>query len=152
MDRYSRREPRDRFPIVVHVMVFDGQRLALLKRSNTGFMDGFYALPGGHQERGESVSGAASRECEEELGLLEVNVMPVCVLPYRSGSHQGVNFIFETRDYAGTARVNEPELFDELIWVAPSDLPEPHADWLPKALGVLNSEIGEGWYGEMEWD
>jgi hypothetical protein len=43
---------RDRFVVVVHVIVSDGRRLAMLRRANTGFMDGYYALPGGHQELG----------------------------------------------------------------------------------------------------
>ena len=55
-------EQRERFPVVVHVMLEQGGRVALLKRSNTGFMDGYYALPGGHQEQGESISEAARRE------------------------------------------------------------------------------------------
>lgn len=138
--------------MVVHVIVSDGERLALLKRANTGFMDGYYALPGGHQEFGESVSRAAAREVEEELGVTPALVRPVCVLPYRSGRHQGVNFVFEAREYSGSPRINEPELFDELVWVTPGRLPDPHADWLPDALAVLQGNGKDDWYHEMEWD
>jgi 8-oxo-dGTP diphosphatase len=135
--------------VVVHVLVRDAGRIALLKRARTGFMDGYYGLPGGHQQRGESVSAAAARECREELGITVEALAPVCVLPYRSGRHQGVNFVFGCDRFAGTPRVAEPELFDELVWAPGSQLPEPCPDWLPVAL-----ELGEegDWYRELEWD
>lgn len=149
---------RDRFPVVVHVVVFDGPAFALLKRANTGFMDGYYALPGGHQQAGESVVQAAQRECEEELGIRPRALEPECVLPYRSGRHQGVNFVFSCTDYEGTALINEPDLFDDLLWCKRSvldrpqsnqQLPEPCADWIPTALTLVGRG---GWYREMEWD
>ena len=126
----GRMADRDHFRVVVHVLVYSGASFALLKRATTGFMDGYYALPGGHQQSGESVSQAAKRECEEELGVRPVTLVPECVLPYRSGRHQGVNFIFSCREYDGTPRINEPELFDELVWTTSESLPEPFADWI----------------------
>ena len=60
---------RDRFPVVVHVLLVRDRRLFLLRRAHTGFMDGYHALPGGHQHAGESVSAAALRECVEEASL-----------------------------------------------------------------------------------
>jgi len=140
---------RDQFPVVVHVLVLNGGSFALLKRANTGFMDGYYALPGGHQQQGESVSEAARRECEEELGIRVAALRAECVLPYRSGAHQGVNFVFSCSEYHGEPGINEPELFDELVWVSGDALPEPFADWIPQALALMGSE---GWYSEMEWD
>jgi 8-oxo-dGTP pyrophosphatase MutT (NUDIX family) len=135
--------------VVVHLLVYRAATIALLKRANTGFMDGYWALPGGHQQQGESVSEAALRECEEELGIRATALSPVCVLPYRSGRHQGVNFIFRVDDFLGEPRINEPDLFDELVWVAPDALPEPYADWIPDALGLIGRT---DWYRELEWD
>ena len=140
---------RDFFRVVVHVLVRDGGRIALLRRARTGFMDGYYALPGGHQQAGEGVMAAARRECEEELGIEATALEPACVLPYRSGRHQGINFVFECRSWRGDAGINEPELFDELVWAEPGNLPAPVAEWVPDALAAL--EAGR-WYREMEWD
>ena len=53
---------------VVCVIEKDGKYL-FLKRSNTGKGDGFYMLPGGHVDAGESVLHAAVRELKEELGI-----------------------------------------------------------------------------------
>ena len=142
-------EERDRFPVVVHVVVRSGSAVALLRRAHTGFMDGFYALPGGHQHQGESVSDAARRECLEELGIEVGTLTPGCVLPYRSGRHQGLNFVFACTDYTGAVRINEPELFDALVWAEPDALPAPVPEWIPVALSLIDEG---GWYRELEWD
>jgi 8-oxo-dGTP pyrophosphatase MutT (NUDIX family) len=98
------------------------------------------------------VSQAAIREVEEELGVGDVRVRPVCVLPYRSGRHQGVNFVFATSEHSGSPRINEPELFDELVWVNAAQLPQPYADWVPDALAIFDKEGKDDWYRELEWD
>ena len=71
------------------------------------------------------------------------------MLPYRSGRHQGTNFLFRCRTWRGEPVINEPELFAELVWVAPEDLPEPTADWIPPALELARRD---DWYLEMHWD
>jgi 8-oxo-dGTP diphosphatase len=140
---------RDAFPVVVHVVLWRRGRLFLLRRAHTGFMDGFYALPGGHQHRGENVTGAAVRECREEVGIQPLDLTPVCVMPYRSGGHQGLNFIFECSRWSGEPCVNEPDLFDACEWSHPEALPQPHPAWLPQ---VLQFREEGRWYAEFEWD
>lgn len=140
---------RDLFPVVVHVLLVRDGRLFLLRRANTGFMDGYYALPGGHQHAGESVSAAALRECAEETGVRPASIEPVCVLPYRSGRHQGLNFVFEAGDWNGMPGLAEPELFDAGGWYPIDALPEPHAGWITQALRLRGSGR---WYHEFHWD
>ncbi|MFP6814970.1 MAG: NUDIX domain-containing protein, partial [Pseudomonadales bacterium] len=125
---------RDVFPVVVHVLMLRGEELFLLRRANSGFMDGYYALPGGHQQAGESVEAAAKRECAEETGVHGAVLSPVCVMPYRFGRHQGLNFVFEALEWQGEPRIAEPELFSESVWVSPRAMPEPHATWISDVL------------------
>ena len=103
---------RDRFPVVVHVMLRRSDQLFLLRRAHTGFMDGYHVMPGGHLHHGESALAGAARECREEAGV-DAELNPRCVLPYISGRHQGFNFVFEAHDFDGEPRVAEPDLFDE---------------------------------------
>jgi 8-oxo-dGTP pyrophosphatase MutT (NUDIX family) len=140
---------RDRFSVVVHVLLLRADSLFLLRRANTGFMDGYYALPGGHQHQGESVSAAAARECAEETGVSASELAPVCVLPYRSGRHQGLNFVFEGRGWTGEPGIAEPDLFDAAGWFPLDALPEPHAAWIPE---VLRLRTAGTWYQELHWD
>lgn len=139
---------RDEFPVVVHVLMRRGAELFLLRRANSGFMDGYYALPGGHQQAGESVAQAAERECREETGVDHVVLSPVCVMPYRSGRHQGLNFVFEALEWDGEPGVAEPELFSEALWAVPESLPEPHAMWISD---VLRCQADGVWFKEFHW-
>ena len=142
------RPERDGFPVVVHILLMRDSRLFLLRRAHTGFMDGYYGLPGGHLRRGESVSEAAARECREETGAVPQDLEPRCVLPYISGSHQGLNFVFESHRFEGEPRVNEPELFDGCCWAGRDDLPARVTPWLVDALAMPPGR----WFREFRRD
>ncbi|WP_315851135.1 NUDIX domain-containing protein [Yersinia massiliensis] len=62
---------RDRYnlSIAVFVMLLKGDELCMLRRSNTGWMDGCFSLPAGGLEKGETLSTAAARELKEETGV-----------------------------------------------------------------------------------
>ena len=144
---------RDRVPVVVHVLLrrtaADGsQEIFLLRRAGTGFMDGFHVPPGGHLTAGEPVVDAAARECREETGVVPGRVSPLCVLPYRSGRHQGFNFVFAGDDLPGEPFLAEPEASDAAGWYPLDALPEPLAPWLREALALLDAG---GWYRELHW-
>ncbi len=142
------RSERHGFPVVVHTLLVRDDQVFLLRRAHTGFMDGYYGPPGGHQRPGESVSEAALRECREETAALPADLTPRCVLPYISGRHQGLNFLFEAHRYQGEPRINEPELFDGCCWASGADLPGRAAPWLVDALAMPRGR----WYREFRWD
>jgi len=56
---------------IVHVIVFDGEKLYIPKRSlKVGYLPGYFCTSaGGHVQAGESSEVAALRELEEEIGL-----------------------------------------------------------------------------------
>ncbi len=136
---------RHAFPVVVHVLLWRADDIFLLRRSATGFMDGYFSLPGGHQQFGESVSAAARRECREETGADPLDLKPRFVLPYISGVHQGLNFVFQAHRLNGEPGIGEQELFDACCWAPTDALPAPVAPWLVQAL-----KIGQGeWYREF---
>ena len=141
------RPPRDGFAVVAHTVLSRDGRVFLLRRARTGFMDGYFGLPGGHQRAGESVSEAALRECREETGALPRDLTPRCVLPYTSGRHQGINFLFESYRFDGEPVVAEPQLFDDCCWAARDRLPDNVPPWLVDALALP----GGRWYREFRW-
>ncbi|ENT2941487.1 NUDIX domain-containing protein [Klebsiella pneumoniae] len=55
--------------IAVFVLVLRGNEICMLRRANTGWMDGCYSLPAGGLEYGETLSCAAARELAEETGI-----------------------------------------------------------------------------------
>lgn len=142
--------PRDRFVLVVHVLLLrDGPadvEMFLLRRAGTGFMDGYYVPPGGHVCAGESLEAAAARECREETGVAPRHLRALCVLPYRSGRHQGVNVVFEGSELSAEPGIAEPERCDAAGWYPVDRLPQPVAPWLAD---VLDLKARGEWFREL---
>ncbi len=135
---------RDRFAVIVHTLIQNeaGETL-LLRRANTGFMDGYYSLPGGHRETGESVSRCAIRECFEEAGVVVDEVRPAMVLPYGDG----VNFLFIASAWHGEPVIGEPDKCDGLLFAQAKALPEPAVGWLADAFKSMANGV---WYAEFD--
>lgn len=90
-------------PTAVQVRLFDEQgRVLFLRRAGTGFFDGFWSLPGGHVENGESLRQAAVRELAEELGIevAQEALTPVAVV-HRASDTNRIEFLFEARRWQG---------------------------------------------------
>ncbi len=141
------RPQRDLFTVVVHTLLVRDDRLFLLHRAHTGFLDGYFGPPGGHQRLGESVSEAARRECFEETGATPEDLQPFCVLPYIAGRHQGINLLFEVRRFTGEPHIAEPEFFDDCCWASPANLPRNTLPWFADALAMQS----KSWYRERLW-
>ena len=139
---------RPAFVCVAHVLLEDAAgRLALFRRAGTGFMDGWFSLPGGHQEVGEGVAAAASRELLEETGVTARALVPMAVLPYRSGRFQGNNFVFRCCRWDGQPRP-AADAFDALSWCERDALPEKTVPWLAEVLDL--AARGE-WFRELDY-
>ena len=134
---------RASFAIVVHTLVFNpAGELLLLRRANTGFMDGRYALPGGHRQTGEEVVAAAVRECREEALVEVVDINPIVVMPYDGG----VDFIFEATRWSGVPGIGEPDKCDDLLFAPPDALPSPTVAFVEAALECRTQGV---WFREF---
>lgn len=145
MTRYFAEDPTE-LGLSVSALVFRGRELLLMRRSDNGY----WSLPGGFVEIGESVSEAARREVLEETGftvelgrLVGVYSDPVSqVVDYgqtkvqKKGQRKGagtdggdrrihvVNLCFEARALA-EGRATTPEETLEIGFFDPRALPEP---------------------------
>ncbi len=103
----------------------------MLLRANTGYMDGYWAVPAGHVEKDESVLAAALREVREEVGV-EIepdDLIPVTAMHRTGGNGQAiderVDFFFTTTRWRGEPRLMEPGKAAGLAWFALGELPDP---------------------------
>lgn len=139
----SRRAP---FAVIVQTLVFDAEgRLLLMRRANTGLLDGWFSLPGGHRDRGETVAAAARRECEEEARIHVRRLVPVAAMPYPDG----VDFVFEAARWCGTPAIGEPDKCDALVFVPLDALPDRTTQFVRAALASRAEGV---WYREFERD
>ena len=109
----------------VWVIVYnEKQEICLLRRFNTGYMDGTYTLPAGHLEEGESLKQGAHREALEEIGINIVESKLVhTAYRERRNDRIYIDLFFEVLDYTGEVNNTEPDKCDEIIWVSQDNLP-----------------------------
>lgn len=105
------------------------EQVLLQLRAGTGYMDGHWAAAAaGHIERGESVFQAAAREAEEELGVTDVDLRPLCAMHRTGGDdpiEQRVDYFLRAAAWSGEPRIMEPHKCADLRWFALDTLPHP---------------------------
>jgi 8-oxo-dGTP diphosphatase len=108
--------------LAVSAAIFRDGKVLLVRRARSPGQ-GFYSLPGGRVEFGESLHSALHREVDEETGL-KIEIIGLAgwreVLPGTSGGGHYVIMSFASRWIA-----NEPVLNDEhddFKWLAPDAL------------------------------
>ncbi len=112
--------PPKRPQLAVSAVIFRDGKVLLLKRAKSPG-HGFWSLPGGRVEFGESLHTALAREVDEEAGL-RIEIVALAgwreVLPSAAGS--GGHYLimsFATRWVACEPRLNEEH--DDFKWVEP---------------------------------
>lgn len=110
----------------VFLLFRQGSNVLLLRRANTGYMDGSYSMPAGHVDGNEPAVVAACREAKEEVG---VDIAPsdlrlVHTVHELAEGHERLNLGFLVEKYSGEITNAEPNKCDELRWADINDLPE----------------------------
>jgi ADP-ribose pyrophosphatase YjhB (NUDIX family) len=105
----------------VSAAIFRDDKILLVRRARSPAR-GFYSLPGGRVEFGESLHAALLREVGEETGLT-VEIVGLAgwreVMPTTTGGHYLI-MSFATRWRSGEVTLNEE--LDEFRWLAPDAL------------------------------
>ena len=115
-------EPLSRPQIAVSAAIFRDDKILLVRRARSP-AKGFYSLPGGRVEFGETLHAALHREIDEETSL-KIEIVDLAgwreVVPGPAGGGQDLIMSFAARWLA-----REPVLNDELDdfrWLAPDAL------------------------------
>ncbi|WP_124727255.1 NUDIX hydrolase [Staphylospora marina] len=138
-------------PVAVHLLMFRGEEVLLLRRRNTGYEDGNYSVPAGHLDGGETVKEAAVREAREEVGVRidPEDVSLVHVMHRREGKEERIDFFAEVRRWEGEVVNKEPEKCDDLRWSGSDDLPENVIPYIRRALECHRKGI---WFDSFGFD
>ena len=127
-----------KFKSAVHLILMNEEKILLQKRKGSKLWPGYYALPAGHIDEGETQYDALVREAKEELGI-EINPNDIInnyvvlrrnffkidekiLEPY-------IDFYFEIKNYTGIPRIIEEDKCDELLWADVNNLPEPFINY-----------------------
>lgn len=111
--------------VAVVFLIKQGDKYLFQKRINTGYCDGYYLLPGGHVDAGETVLQAAVRELREELGIRVLPNDLTFKLVHPLNTH--IVFFFEVQKYTGTISNQEPDKHSDVSFLRldhPEILPE----------------------------
>ena len=135
-------EKRANFHITVELLLIKDNKVLMIKRKNTGYMDGMYALVGGHVEINESFKDAMIREAKEEIGisLNKEDMDYVCAIHTGSNSEY-INLFIKADNYEGKIINTEPDKCEEIVWIDIDNLPENVIENDRRAIYNLNSDI-----------
>ena len=126
------------FKCAVHIILIDDNKILLQKRKGSKLWPGYYALPAGHIDEGETQYDALIREAKEELGI-EIKIDDIInnyvVLRRNFFKVDGkilepyIDYYFEIKNYKGIPKIIEEDKCDELFWADINDLPEPFINY-----------------------
>jgi ADP-ribose pyrophosphatase YjhB (NUDIX family) len=108
--------------LAVSAAIFRDGKILLVRRARVP-AKGFYSLPGGRVEFGETLHAALNREIGEETGL-KVDIVGLAgwreVVPGERGSGHYLIMSFAARWVSGEVVLNDE--LDDFKWLAPNDL------------------------------
>ena len=108
--------------LAVSAAIFRGGKILLVRRARSPAR-GFYSLPGGRVEFGETLHAALHREVDEETAL-KIQIVDLAgwreVVPGTSDGGHYLIMSFAARWIAGEPVLNDEH--DDFKWLAPEDL------------------------------
>ena len=132
-------------------------KVAMVLRKNTGYMDGYYGLPAGKGEWFETFTIGAIREAKEEAGVdIRAEDLRFVHVVHRHGEDvhsqkfmDWVDVYFEADRWTGEPHNAEEHKSERLDWLALDDLPENIV--APQRAALEHIAKGEP-YSTFGWD
>ncbi len=137
---------------VYAILVNDKNEVLLGRRCNTGYLNGWYDVPAGHLEDGETLREAAVRELLEEAGVKAVvDDLELVELSHRKSTDNRVyvDVFFKVKKWEGEPSIREPKKCDRMGWFPMDALPEKIVPYQGMA---LQAQMGGVVYREVGWE
>lgn len=120
---------------VVQVVLIQDEKVLMGLRQNVEHSNNLWAFPGGRVEAGESLAGAAQRECIEEIGVCPTHLTGPLSLQDRHGN---TLHYFACDRWQGEPTNKEPTLCASLKWFPTNALPTERISHAEQVLQALN--------------
>lgn len=140
------------WPVAVHLIIIRDNKILLLKRFNTGVFDGYWCMPTGKIEEGESPLQAIIREAKEEVGL-DINPSLATIVTANvpnifdsSSKYKDINFFFICNNFENEPINMEPDKHDQMQWFDIDKLPNPMVDAVKQGIKQYLQSVA---YGDM---
>ena len=149
-DKYDSARPY----IACFVILRKGNKVAMVLRKNTGWMDGYYGLPAGKVEYFEHFTAGAAREAKEEAGVDIAESDLACVHTAHRHGEDGdvfmdwVDVYFEAQTWQGEPHNAEEEKSERLDWIDLLNLPD---NIVPSQKAALEHIAKKSFYSEFGW-
>ena len=129
-------------PSIFTAVIKDGEVL-LLRRYNTGWLDGWYDLPAGHLEDQERLKDGAVRELKEEAGIT-AKPQDLRLIHIHQNHHNPeaphYGYIFIAKKWSGKPKLMEPGKCDNIGFFALDNLQAKVVPYTGEALEHLGSD------------
>lgn len=137
--------------IACFVILRRNKKVAMVKRKNTNWMDGYYGLPAGKVEWGERFILGAVREAKEEAGIdiTPTDLRYVHTVHRHSEDTDWIDIYFEVDSWRGEPYNAEEDKSDELVWLEIDNLPNNVVP--PQKDAIERAQKGE-YFSEYGWE
>jgi ADP-ribose pyrophosphatase YjhB (NUDIX family) len=126
----------------VYPLIARDGKVLMIRRKNTGWKDGEYAIPGGHLEKDETILQAVCREAKEEVGLkIGENQLEFIHAMHRKSNYPYLDIFFKVRSWEGEPFLGEEEKSDDLIWAYINNLPENTIEYIKQVIEKWQNNI-----------
>lgn len=146
----SAEETRFTVVIDVHLFLIKNGNILLLKRKNTGYMDGYYHVPAGHMDGDERLIDALVRESKEEIDIaVNPKDAKLVHVMHNKSNNERMAFFFEVTTWQGEPKNLEPEKHSEVDWFDLKNLPK---NIVPYAKSAINSYLQGNIFSHFGWE
>lgn len=139
------------YPACYGIIIREDKILFVL-RENTSYMNGFYSLPAGRVEEGETFSNGCVREIEEEVGLRlsKEHITYALTLHRKTNTDKKywVDVFFKVSQFKGDPYNASPNEHSKIEWLPLNNLPDNIMDWQKAA---INAFLDGKQYLEFGW-
>ncbi len=139
-----------KLPVAVVSIVIRNNKILLLKRKNTPWMNWYWGVPWWRLDEWESMTIWAIRELQEEVWLKinEKNINFKSIIQHKDDRWERLYFVIEVVDFLWKPINLELEKCEEIKWFALSNLPENITSQVEICLKVIQNKINymEFWY------